>query len=58
MFDKQLQTQLQDLPDLQMPACLKNIKLFDFQVQGIQFLVKKEVSPKEVSLVQTMHQHH
>jgi SNF2 family DNA or RNA helicase len=54
MFDKQLQTQLQDLPDLQMPACLKNIKLFDFQVQGIQFLVQKELSPKPPPFFKTV----
>lgn len=41
MFDKQIQQQLQDLPDLEMPLFV-GMKLYDFQVQGIRFLVQKE----------------
>jgi SNF2 family DNA or RNA helicase len=45
MFDKQLEDQYKNLPDILMPACLTNITLFDYQIQGIKWLVKKETSP-------------
>eukprot|EP00980_Cylindrotheca_fusiformis_P021352 scaffold8235_cov113-Cylindrotheca_fusiformis.AAC.6 len=45
MFDQQLQRQLQNLPDLDMPNFC-NLQLFDFQVQGIRFLVQKETNPQ------------
>ncbi len=43
MFDKQLQDQMKHLPKIDMPNhLLKGIQLFDYQVQGIKWLVKQE----------------
>lgn len=43
MFDKQLEEQYRELPDIDMPYhLLKDIELFDYQIQGIKWLVKKE----------------
>lgn len=46
MFDKQLEEQYKDLPDVDMELltnnCLRNITLFEYQVLGIKWLVKKE----------------
>jgi len=42
MFDKQLEDQYKDLPNVNMPSCFKNIELFEYQVQGIKWLLKKE----------------
>ena len=45
MFDKQLQEQMQNLPNLDMPT-FKGITLFEYQIQGIKWLVEKETRPK------------
>jgi SWI/SNF-related matrix-associated actin-dependent regulator of chromatin subfamily A3 len=43
MFDKTLSEQYKDLPDVSMPtSCLKGITLFEHQVQGIKWMIKKE----------------
>lgn len=43
MFDKQLEDQYKELPDIEMPYhLLKGIKLFEYQVKGVKWLVKKE----------------
>ena len=42
MFDKHLEEQYNDLPNINMPSCLRNIELFDYQIQGIKWLLKKE----------------
>eukprot|EP00594_Rhizosolenia_setigera_P011544 CAMPEP_0178958718 /NCGR_PEP_ID=MMETSP0789-20121207/11812_1 /TAXON_ID=3005 /ORGANISM="Rhizosolenia setigera, Strain CCMP 1694" /LENGTH=953 /DNA_ID=CAMNT_0020641483 /DNA_START=160 /DNA_END=3021 /DNA_ORIENTATION=+ len=43
MFDKQLEDQYKGLPDIEMPYhLLKGIKLFEYQVKGVKWLVKKE----------------
>ncbi len=43
MFDKQLQDQMKQLPKVNMPNhLLRGIELFDYQVQGIKWLVKQE----------------
>jgi SNF2 family DNA or RNA helicase len=44
MFDKQTKEQLENLPDLEMPSQLTNVTLFDYQVQGIKWLVHNETS--------------
>mmetsp|Transcript_11266 Transcript_11266/g.27119 ORF Transcript_11266/g.27119 Transcript_11266/m.27119 type:complete len:965 (-) Transcript_11266:92-2986(-) len=46
MFEKQLELQLQNLPNVEMPSAFKSkLKLFDYQIQGIRFLVEKERNP-------------
>ncbi|CAJ1964574.1 unnamed protein product [Cylindrotheca closterium] len=46
IFEKQLESQLKDLPNLEMPSAFKSkLKLFDYQIQGIRFLVQKERNP-------------
>lgn len=45
MFDKQLEDQYKNLPDVSMPSCLKGITLFDFQIKGVKWLLKKETDP-------------
>ncbi len=45
MFDKQLEDQYKDLPDVSMPSCLKGITLFDYQIKGVKWLFKKETNP-------------
>lgn len=45
MFDKSLELQYKDLPDIPMSACLQNISLMDYQVLGIKWLVKRETKP-------------
>lgn len=48
MFDVALKEQYKDLPTIEMPSCLSdNITLFDYQIKGVQWLVKreKEASP-------------
>ena len=45
MFDKSLELQYKDLPDIPMSTCLKNISLMDYQVLGIKWLVKRETKP-------------
>lgn len=42
MFDKHLSEQYNDLPNINMPSCLRNIELFEYQIQGIKWLLKKE----------------
>ena len=42
MFDKELEAQYKDLPNVNMPSCFKGITLFDYQIQGIKWLLKKE----------------
>ena len=44
MFDKQLEEQYNNLPKLSMPSCFTGITLLDYQVQGIKWLVKKEIN--------------
>ncbi len=44
MFDKQLKELYKDLPDIAMPNCLVGITLMQYQVKGIQWLLKKETN--------------
>jgi len=46
MFEKQVQEQMKHVPKLAMPSAFQNIQLFEYQVQGIQWLVEKELHPK------------
>jgi SWI/SNF-related matrix-associated actin-dependent regulator of chromatin subfamily A3 len=43
MFDKQLLEQYKDLPDIAMPSSLVGITLMEYQVQGIKWLIKREM---------------
>lgn len=47
MFDRQLDDQYKDLPDVSMPTCLKGITLFDYQIKGVKWLLKKETNPSK-----------
>jgi len=42
MFEKQSKNQLENLPDYPMPAQLENFELFDYQEQGIRWLIHQE----------------
>jgi SWI/SNF-related matrix-associated actin-dependent regulator of chromatin subfamily A3 len=43
MFDVALKEQYTNLPNITMPTCLSdNITLFDYQIKGVQWLVKRE----------------
>ena len=42
MFDKTLSEQYKDLPDVSIPICLKDVTLFEHQVLGIKWMIKKE----------------
>lgn len=42
MFDNTLKHQYENLPDIKVP-CLQSITLMDYQVQGIKWLVKREI---------------
>ena len=42
MFDKVSEEQIDQLPEYPMPSCLRNVKLFDFQIQGIRWLIHQE----------------
>jgi SNF2 family DNA or RNA helicase len=44
MFDKQLEEQYKNLPDISIPRSLIGITLMDFQVKGIKWLIKKETA--------------
>ena len=43
MFDKQLEIQYENLPNVKMPSVFRDIELFDFQKKGIKWLVKQEL---------------
>ena len=42
MFEEQSKKQLENLPDYPMPPQLKNLELFDYQEQGIRWLIHQE----------------
>ena len=54
MFDEQLERQLQNLPPLPAPSCLQFITLFDFQIQGIRWLVQNETHPRPAPFFTTV----
>ena len=41
MFDDQLEKQYEDLPNVDMPAVLSGVKLFDHQIKGIKWMLQK-----------------
>lgn len=44
MFDEQVGSQLSELPKYKMPPELAHVKLFDYQVAGIRWLVHQELN--------------
>jgi len=42
MFDAQLENQYKELPNVEMPAVFRGVDLFDHQIKGIKWMLKKE----------------
>jgi len=42
IFDAPLEKQYKDLPNVEMPAVFKDVHLFDYQIKGINCMLKQE----------------
>jgi hypothetical protein len=49
MFDQQTKNRLEKLPDYAMPPQLQNLELFDFQKDGIRWLIHQERNQSAIS---------